>query len=112
MTKETDQGFLRPEHAAFPPIVHVENTNICNIKCIHCPQSDPYRLVPGYKPRSMDMETFTRVVDQIGHRRCALRMTPDGETLLPRDFRAQLKMIFDRDIHLFAFNTNGLLLEG
>jgi radical SAM protein with 4Fe4S-binding SPASM domain len=112
MTDRTEYGFLKPEHESFPPIVHVENTNICNIRCIHCPQSDPYRLVPGYKPQSMSTEVFARVVEQLRGRLCALRMTPDGETLLPRDFREQLQMIFARDLHLFAFNTNGLLLEG
>jgi MoaA/NifB/PqqE/SkfB family radical SAM enzyme len=105
-------GFLDDRHIAFPPIVHVENTNVCNIRCIHCPQADPYRIVPGYRPQNMTLEIFECVVDEVAQYPSALRMTPDGETLLPKEFVNMLKMVIDRKINLFAFNTNGLLLEG
>ena len=105
-------GFLEERHRDFPAIVHVENTNICNIRCIHCPQADPYNIVPGYKPQNMSMEVFERVVDEVAQYPAALRMTPDGETLLPREFKDMVAMILKRKVHLFCFNTNGLLLEG
>jgi radical SAM protein with 4Fe4S-binding SPASM domain len=105
-------GFLEERHRDFPAIVHVENTNICNIRCIHCPQADPYRIVPGYKPQTMSMEVFERVVQEVAQYPAALRMTPDGETLLPKEFKDMVAMILERKLHLFSFNTNGLLLEG
>ncbi len=104
--------FLNNEHKEFPAIVHVENTNICNIKCIHCPQSDPYKLVPDYKPETIDMDIFEKIVAEVAPHPCILRMTPDGETLLPKDFLEQVKLIYENNILCFAFNTNGLLLEG
>ena len=105
-------GFLKKEHKDFPAIVHVENTNICNIKCIHCPQSDPYKLVPGYAPQTIQMDIFERVVDEVAAHRCVLRMTPDGETLLPKNSKEQIRLVFEKGVFCFAFNTNGLLLEG
>lgn len=104
-------GFLKREHQQFPPMVHVENTNICNIRCIHCPQADPFNLVPNYKPRTIDTALFQKVIDEVADRKSVLRMTPDGETLLPQEFNDQLRMIFDRHVGVFAFNTNGLLME-
>ena len=107
-----EYGFITDAHRHFPPIVHVENTNVCNIKCIQCPQSDPFRLVPGYKPQTMKMDVFEKIVAQVAGHDCALRFTPDGETLLPVNFKDQLRLIFENDIYLLALNTNGLLLEG
>jgi radical SAM protein with 4Fe4S-binding SPASM domain len=112
MVRKMRYGFLIKEHEIFPPIVHVENTNICNINCIHCPQSDPYKLVPGYKPQTMKLEILKKIVAEVAKHNCALRYTPDGETLLPGNFKDQLRLIFEKGIYLLALNTNGLLLEG
>lgn len=105
-------GFKQDRHRLFPPILHVENTNICNIRCIHCPQADPFTLVPGYRPQSMPLDIFERVIREAAQYPCAIRMTPDGETLLPKEFPDMLDLIIRHQAYLFAFNTNGLLLEG
>lgn len=105
-------GFLKDRHKDFPPILHVENTNICNIKCIHCPQADPYNLLEDYQPQSMSLDVFEKIVKEVAQYNTALRMTPDGETLLPKEFKQMLKMIVKEQVYLFAFNTNGLLMEG
>ena len=48
-------GFLKPADESFPPIVHVETTNICNLRCIHCPHSDVHAAIPGYSAKTIDM---------------------------------------------------------
>ena len=102
-------GFLKQEHKLFPPIIHVENTNICNLKCIHCPQSDPYKLVENYKPSFMSNEIFYAIVDEMKNYNSVLRFTPDGEPLLPSKFENQLGYAMDAGIKYISLNTNGLL---
>ncbi len=29
-------GFVKPEHAEFPPILIIAVTNVCDMACIHC----------------------------------------------------------------------------
>ncbi len=105
-------GFKRPEHADFPPIVHVENTNVCNIRCIHCPQADPFNLVPDYRPETISDSVMDQVIDEVATHRGVLRLTPDGETLLPKGIAAQLRRVFQKKVRVLAINTNGLLMEG
>lgn len=105
-------GFLKENDKEFPPIVHVETTNVCNINCIHCPQADPYNLVPNYKPQYMSMDLWKKVVDETCQHKVALRLTPDGETMLPADWTKQVQYALSKNIYMFTFNTNGTLLEG
>lgn len=105
-------GFLKPSDKDFPPIVHVETTNVCNLKCIHCPQADPYNLVPDYKPQYLSLDLWQRIVDEVSRFPVALRITPDGETLLPKDWADQAAYALEKGVHIFTFNTNGYFLDG
>lgn len=107
-----EYGFLRPEHEEFPPIVHVETTNICNLKCIHCPHTDVYNVIPGYAPSSIKMDVWKKVVDEVARYPAVLRLTPDGEPMLLKDFVDQLTYAQDKGVYTFAFNTHGMHLEG
>ncbi len=104
-------GFSTEQASRFPQIVHVETTNVCNLKCIHCPQADPYALVPGYQPQNMTLETWTLVVDEVASYGHTLRITPDGEPLMVADWVAQVNYALKRGVKILTFNTNGLLLE-
>ena len=45
--------------------LHIETTDICNFKCVFCPESLPeYRNKPGGF-NMMDLPTFTKIADQI-----------------------------------------------
>jgi len=105
-------GFLRKNNKDFPLMVHVETTNVCNIRCIHCPQSNPYRLVPSYKPQHIDFKIWKNIVDEVCRYDSVLRLTPDGEPLIVPDWNRQVDYVLKKRVKKFAFNTNGLLLEG
>ena len=105
-------GFLKPADESFPPIVHVETTNICNLRCIHCPHSDVHAAIPGYSAKTIDMALWKRVVDEVAQHNAALRITPDGEPMLLKSWVEQVAYVQEKGIDTFAFNTNGMFLEG
>lgn len=107
-----EYGFLKEQDREFPPIVHVETTNICNLRCIHCPHNNIYRTVPDYKPQSISMELWRKIVDEVCEYPSALRLTPDGEPLLPNEFVEQVEYVYKKGVHLFTLNTNGTFLSG
>ena len=105
-------GFLKPDDELFPPILHVETTNICNLRCIHCPHNDIYKNVPNYKPESIDFSLWKKIVDEVSRFDSTLRLTPDGEPMLLKDFVKQVKYVYEKGVSVFAFNTHGMFLEG
>lgn len=104
-------GFLNNSDKKFPPILHVENTNICNLKCIHCPQANPYELISNYKPQNMKFDLWKKIVDEVVLYKTALRLTPDGETMMPNDWCKFIDYALKKNIYLLTFNTNGFFLE-
>jgi radical SAM protein with 4Fe4S-binding SPASM domain len=106
-----EYGFQRIEDEKFPPIVHVETTNVCNLRCIHCPHNDIKKIVPDYEPAYMKMEMWKKIVDEVAQYPSALRLTPDGEPLL-KNFKEQVSYALEKGIHIFTFNTHGMYLEG
>lgn len=65
------------EAPAFPQHIHIEPTNACNLRCIHCVQDTMSR-----KRGFMDMEIFRRIIDEIGPLGCAITLDVQGEPLL------------------------------
>jgi MoaA/NifB/PqqE/SkfB family radical SAM enzyme len=55
----TQFPFLLPD-AKVPPLVALELTNICNLRCVYCPS--PLKLRPQ---GAMDEPTFARLIEQI-----------------------------------------------
>ncbi|SKB67188.1 radical SAM additional 4Fe4S-binding SPASM domain-containing protein [Acetoanaerobium noterae] len=94
----------------FPDITHVETTNVCNLKCIHCPQSD-LSSIPNYEPIYMELDIFKRIAMEIGKHNGILRLTPDGEPLIHRDWIKQVELALSSGVDIFCFNTNGILLS-
>ncbi len=106
-----EYGFLRKEDEFFPPILHVETTNICNLRCIHCPHNDIYAAIPDYKPQSIKFDLWKKIVDEVCQFDSTLRLTPDGEPLILKDFVEQVKYVQEKKVKTFAFNTHGMFLE-
>jgi len=105
-----EYGFKQPEHEEFPPIVHIENTNRCNLKCVHCPQSDLSKI-PNYKPKTIETHIVDKAIVEVGEHNGILRYTPDGEPLIQREsFIYQIAHAFNSGIKCISLNTNGLLL--
>ncbi len=92
-----------------PPLpreLQVEVTGACNLRCRMCLVS--YRPALGKRSGSMDLETFTRIVDELPELR-RVTMQGLGEPLLAPDFFPMLEHLAARGIAM-GFNTNGTLL--
>ena len=92
-----------------PPLpreIQVEVTGACNLRCRMCLVS--YRPALGKTSGSMDLATFTQLVDGLPGLR-KVTMQGLGEPLLAPDFFAMLELLADREIEM-GFNTNGTLL--
>ena len=80
--------FVKPEHVAFPPIVIVAVTNVCDMACIHCAHP-VIKRDPGYRATFMRPEVHTRIVEETKAYRDKLwvfRYAADGESLLNPHF--------------------------
>ncbi|MBC7946508.1 MAG: SPASM domain-containing protein [Chitinophagaceae bacterium] len=79
------EDFPRLFHVAdYPLLVDLELSSICNLKCPFC-----YTLSEGFKEQVdatlMDFELFSKVIDEIGDKVFAIRLSLRGEpTIHPR----------------------------
>ena len=92
-----------------PPLpreLQVEVTGACNLRCRMCLVS--YRPALGKTTGSMDLATFTEVVDSLPDLQ-RVTMQGLGEPLLAPDFFPMLEHLAARGIST-GFNTNGTLL--
>lgn len=62
----------------FPPTVFIEPTNICNFKCLICPQSDGLKSPKGY----MDFSLFEKILGQLKNKAQRAVFHLFGEPLL------------------------------
>lgn len=108
-----EHGFVRPEHAEFPPIVIVSVTNACDMACIHCAHPVIKRL-PGYRPRFMSREIHTRIVEQTrdhGDRLWVFRYASDGESMLNPSFLDMVEEAKAAGIGPIDLTTNAMSLD-
>ena len=103
-------GFRKDQHTIFPPMVFVELTNMCNLKCIHC----PYCIISeekSYRPRHMDLDIFKRIADEVSeYKGVIFRFVCDGEPLMHPNFLEMVQYAKHRKLYPVCFNTNGTLL--
>jgi MoaA/NifB/PqqE/SkfB family radical SAM enzyme len=86
-----------------PPVVHLEPTNICNLKCPLCPTgSQTLKRPKGF----MTMETCRRVLDELGDTLMAAYFFSFGEPFMNRNLPEMIKSFSDRGI-LTITSTNG-----
>ena len=57
-------GFVHPGDEAFPPIVMVDLTNVCNGRCVHCPQND-FKGREEYRPAFLDPGLFEKLMKEV-----------------------------------------------
>lgn len=108
-------GFESAACASFPTYVMFDVTNLCNARCIHCPQS--LRGVDGSLPAFLaerehqSLETFRRVIDECAeHDVRFVRITADGEPLVHPELFTMLEYARDRGVGPVGLTTNGSLL--
>jgi len=112
MTKKVEFGFQTEKAKIFPPIIVLETTNVCNLRCIHCPQGQGYPTSPGYRATYMPWETYKKTIDEIAlYDIDLLRFAPAGEALVHPQFLDQIKYAKSKGISPVNLTTNGLTLD-
>jgi uncharacterized Fe-S cluster-containing radical SAM superfamily protein len=91
-------------------MVHVDISNVCNFRCIHCPQGNPDKWVDR-KPSFMLKDHFFKIVDEVSRHRSLLRITSDGEPLIHPDIIEMLSYILDSDVYAGTITTNGSIMD-
>ncbi len=104
-------GFANDNDKIFPNMVHLDLINICNFRCIHCPQHDIKKFVPDYQQNQLDWDVFTRVIDEVAEHGATLRITCDGEPFLYKHIVKAIHYIKDRGVKIATIVTNGSALS-
>src|SRR5215831_11251441 len=105
-------GFQSAEAQDFPQIIVLENTTVCNLRCIHCPQGQGYPERDDYHAVYMPWATYTAAIDEIAqHRIILLRYSPAGEALIHPQFIDQVRYALEKGARPIDLTTNGLLLD-
>jgi radical SAM protein with 4Fe4S-binding SPASM domain len=66
-----------------PPILMVEPTNACNLRCPLCPSGAGTLTRPRGQ---MGLEAFTQIIDEVGETLCLIILWNQGEPLLHKSF--------------------------
>lgn len=104
-------GFKREEDKIFPPMVFAEITNVCNLRCIHCPYSYISKQ-KSYKPCHMEFDIYKKIVDEVSqYKEIIFRLVCDGEPMMHPKFLEMIIYAKQKGISPICFNTNGTLLN-
>jgi radical SAM protein with 4Fe4S-binding SPASM domain len=87
-----------------PPIINIEPTNICNLKCIMCPHESLKR-----KQGFMDMLIFEKVLAGITYKPLSIGLWNIGEPLLHPEIVTMVQRCSDKSFPSYIF-TNATLL--
>ena len=77
----------RDETPFFPTHIHIEPTNACNLRCIHCHHHSGSRKSGKFtrKLGVMKMSIYRKIIDEIAHLKCQITLNCQGEpTLHPK----------------------------
>ncbi|MDP6086764.1 MAG: SPASM domain-containing protein [Nitrospinota bacterium] len=105
-------GFPSEDARDFPSMVILENTTVCNLRCIHCPQGQGYPEHPDYKPLYMEWDIYKKIIDEIAENKITLlRYSPAGEALVHPQFLDQLAYANAKGISPVNLTTTALTLD-
>jgi radical SAM protein with 4Fe4S-binding SPASM domain len=94
----------------YPLLVDVELASVCNLKCPMC-----YTITDEFKEKVnaklMDFNLFKKIIDEIGDKVPALRLSLRGESTLHPKFIECIKYAKDAGIKEISTLTNGSKLE-
>ncbi len=95
-------------YLGFPPVVMIEPTNICNLKCPLCPSGNgTLKRKKGY----MDFSTFKKVIDEIKYRSFMVVLWNQGESYLNKDFLKMVEYASDSGLFTLASTNANVDLE-
>ena len=89
----------------YPQYIWIDITNECNLRCIMCPQSKGLKR----EKMTMDMDTFTKIVDQVCAGRPRIILHVSGEPLLNKNVLKMIRYAKDKGCKVTMF-TNATLL--
>jgi hypothetical protein len=99
-------GMVRP--GAMPYTATVDVTNVCNLKCPHCPTGIG---LPGRKASMLKLDRIEKLLDEVGDYLMMAHLYNWGETLLHPQAPAIVKMFHDRRIYT-TISSNLSLKKG
>jgi pyruvate-formate lyase-activating enzyme len=104
--------FATPAAKEFPSIITLENTNVCNLRCVHCPQGQGFPDRPDFHATYMSWDVYTKAIDEIAQYPITLlRYSPDGEALIHPQFLDQTAYAKAKGVKPVGLTTNGVLLD-
>lgn len=87
----------------YPPVLMIEPTNICNLKCPLCPSGNgSLKRERGY----MDFEIFKKTIDEVKDKTMMLILWNQGEPFLNKQFLKMVKYASDTGLFILV-STNG-----
>ena len=98
----------RLKTAHFPPEVWIENTNMCNARCVMCPR-DKHTRPQGIMP----MALYEKIISEIEKNKNAVgrvHLHNYGEPLLDKNLALKIRMAKDAGVRQVYFVTNASLL--
>jgi len=105
-------GFADEAARLFPQTIVVETTNVCNLRCIHCPQGQGLPESPGYKAQYMSWDVYKAMIDEIAkYKITLLRFSPAGEALVHPQFLDQIAYAKQKGVGPIDVTTNALTLD-
>jgi hypothetical protein len=98
------------EHRRLPTFVQVENTSLCNLRCLSCPRGRIHRL---RRRPSMSLDDVRRVADEIKRSGItSVGFVNLGEPFLSKHIRRELEIIRELNPGLrINTSTNALLID-
>ncbi len=105
-----EYGFPSAADRAFPNMVHLDLINVCNMRCVHCPQSNIQEHVPDYQPNQLDFDLFRKIIDEVAEHGATLRITCDGEPFLYKQIIEAIKYIKSAGVACATITTNGSVM--
>jgi len=98
-----DMVLRSPRLLSFPPVIQVEPTNTCNLKCPLCPTG---LGIMKRKKGFMSMKTFQAIIDELGDTLITVILYGWGEPFLNKDLPKMIRACKIRNI-LTTTSTNG-----
>lgn len=90
----------------YPLLVDIELASVCNLRCPMC-----YTITKEFKHQVnatlMDWDVFTRIIDEIGGKVPAIRLSLRGEATLHKKFAECIRYAKDRGIKEVSTLTHG-----
>jgi len=102
-----DMFFPSKYSFSLPPVIHIEPTNICNLKCPLCPTGS--RTLKRQKG-IMSLKTFQTILDEAGDTLISVYFFSFGEPFLNKDLPNMIAACTKQNI-LSLISTNGHFLQ-